>query len=109
MTDEKAESIAERTKRPLYTISCSELSGDSDEVESELKVALDRANRWNDVALIDEADVFMQQRDLSDVTRNGLVSGKFMPEKHHRNCSLVLFSAITDVRVFRRHFIPHNE
>lgn len=69
------ESIAEHTRRPLYTISCGDLGLSASLAEQQLKGALSRATRWNAVILIDEADVFMQQRSLSDLQRNELVSG----------------------------------
>lgn len=35
---------------------------------------LDLAGTWNAIVLIDEADVFLEQRNVSDLERNGLVS-----------------------------------
>lgn len=46
-------------------------------VEVELSKLLNLATRWNAVVLLDEADVFMQQRTLDNLERNGLVSGQF--------------------------------
>jgi hypothetical protein len=69
------ESIAEHTRRPLYSISCGDLGVDRPTVEQNLRAALSRATKWNAVTLIDEADVFMQERSLNDLERNELVSG----------------------------------
>ena len=72
-----AESIADYTKRPLYTVSSGELGTDPAEVEEKLTHVLDLATTWKAVVLLDEADVFLQQRSGSDVKRNALVSSRF--------------------------------
>lgn len=51
---------------------------DEKEVERELTRWLDLATGWGAVVLIDEADVFLEQRQTRDVLRNGLVSGKLL-------------------------------
>jgi hypothetical protein len=45
-------------------------------VELNLTGAFKRAKSWGAVLLIDEADIFMQERDSRDLERNGLVAGK---------------------------------
>ncbi|KAF1913314.1 P-loop containing nucleoside triphosphate hydrolase protein [Ampelomyces quisqualis] len=69
-----AESIAEQTKRPLYTLSCNDLGKAGRNVENELSAALALATKWNAIVLLDEADVFMAERSLNDLARNELVS-----------------------------------
>jgi SpoVK/Ycf46/Vps4 family AAA+-type ATPase len=71
-----AESIADHTKRPLYMISSGELGTHPIDVEEKLTYVLDIATTWKAVVLLDEADVFLQQRSGSDVNRNALVSSK---------------------------------
>lgn len=71
-----AESIADHTKRPLYTVSSGELGTHPADVEDKLTHVLDIATTWKAVVLLDEADVFLQQRSGSDVNRNALVSSK---------------------------------
>jgi len=70
------ESLAEYTQRPLYTVSCSDLSYYGQTLETQLSSALALATKWNAIVLIDEADVFMAERNLNDLARNELVSGK---------------------------------
>jgi hypothetical protein len=70
------ESVADITKRPLYTISCGELGISPAMVEENLQAALDLATSWNAIVLIDEADVFLEQRSTNDLERNSLVSSK---------------------------------
>ncbi|KAK7413634.1 hypothetical protein QQX98_007497 [Neonectria punicea] len=69
-----AESIADYTRRPLLQISSGELMGDASAVENKLAGMLARAQRWKALVLIDEADVFMQERKIDDLERNSLVS-----------------------------------
>ncbi|TVY34457.1 26S proteasome regulatory subunit-like protein [Lachnellula subtilissima] len=68
------ESVAEQTRRPLYTISSGELGTNPAIVEKNLKTALDLATTWNAIVLLDEADVFLEQRTMNDLERNSLVS-----------------------------------
>jgi hypothetical protein len=70
------ESVADTTKRPLYQISCGELGVGSTQVELNLSTALRLATSWNAIVLIDEADVFLEQRSPHDLERNSLVSSK---------------------------------
>jgi AAA+ superfamily predicted ATPase len=69
-----AESVAEAMKAPLYTMSAGELGTHSDRVERRLSDVLEMATMWNAILLIDEADVFMEQRSPQDLKRNELVS-----------------------------------
>ncbi|KAH8790277.1 P-loop containing nucleoside triphosphate hydrolase protein [Hyaloscypha finlandica] len=73
-----AESVADQTRQPLYTISCGELGTEPSAVERKLKAALDLATTWNAIALIDEADIFLEARSMHDLERNSLVSTVFL-------------------------------
>ncbi|RYP89697.1 hypothetical protein DL770_004185 [Monosporascus sp. CRB-9-2] len=48
-------------------------------VEDNLREHTHRAHRWGCVLLLDEADVFLTRRDWRDMSRNALVSGKYIP------------------------------
>lgn len=78
MLTDAIESVAEYTKRPLYTLSCNDLGTSGRNVENELSAALALATKWNAIVLIDEADVFMAERSLNDLARNELVSSKLI-------------------------------
>ncbi|KAJ7217486.1 P-loop containing nucleoside triphosphate hydrolase protein [Mycena haematopus] len=69
-----AECIAEYTRRPLYVVSSGDLGTSASHLEQELTRILDLAHTWRAVLLIDEADVFLEKRTLTDVHRNALVS-----------------------------------
>ena len=69
-----AEAVAEITKRPLYSVSAGDLGVHPETVDTKLSEALELSSKWNAVLLLDEADVFLQQRTAKDVNRNALVS-----------------------------------
>ncbi|KAJ7458501.1 P-loop containing nucleoside triphosphate hydrolase protein [Mycena latifolia] len=69
-----AECIAEYSHRPLYVVSSGDLGTSASRLEQELTRILDLAHTWKAVLLIDEADVFLEKRTLTDVNRNALVS-----------------------------------
>lgn len=69
-----AEGIAELVRRPLYSVSVGELGTSTSRLEENLKTILDVAHAWGAVLLLDEADVFLEARDIHDINRNALVS-----------------------------------
>ena len=68
-----AEAIAEVLERPLYSISVGELGTSPEQLESTLREILDVATIWNAVLLLDEADIFLEERDEKDIVRNAMV------------------------------------
>ncbi|KAK3688629.1 hypothetical protein B0T22DRAFT_375886 [Podospora appendiculata] len=69
-----AEGISELLKCPLYMVSAGELGTDSRYLESELQKILDICHAWGAILLLDEADVFLEKRNMHDIHRNALVS-----------------------------------
>lgn len=69
-----AEGIAEYLKCPLYAVSAGELGTDSRQLEQELQKIMDIAHSWGAILLLDEADVFLEKREVHDIHRNALVS-----------------------------------
>ncbi|KAL3442972.1 hypothetical protein BJX65DRAFT_312274 [Aspergillus insuetus] len=69
-----AEAIAEVAHRPLYMISSGELGETSSSVERNLGFALKLAQSWQAVLLLDEADVFLSERDNVNLARNAITS-----------------------------------
>lgn len=67
-----AEVYCETTQSPLYSVQCSQLGTDEEEVEAELKRVLRRAMRWKAILLIDEADVYVRHRG-EDIQQNAIV------------------------------------
>jgi ATP-dependent Lon protease len=58
-----AETIAAYTRRPLYSITCGDIGTEASIVEQRLLEHTRRADKWGCVLLLDEADVFLVQRD----------------------------------------------
>lgn len=69
-----AEGISELLKCPLYMVSAGELGTDSRILEGELQRILDICHAWGAILLLDEADVFLEKRNMHDIHRNALVS-----------------------------------
>ncbi|CAM6102837.1 unnamed protein product [Calypogeia fissa] len=73
-----AESIAETMRRPLWSLSVSELGTTPKELEQTLFKVLDIAAAWKAVILLDEADVYLEKRvSGADLTRNAM-TGVFL-------------------------------
>lgn len=72
-----AECIADLYERPLYLVTSGDIGTDLHGVESRLHEIFDYAVKWNAVLLLDEADVFLAERNLENLSRNALVSGEF--------------------------------
>jgi hypothetical protein len=66
--------ITSPQKVPLYQMSAGDLGLDPRHVESKLQGILDMCTRWNAILLLDEADVFLEERSLHELERNKLVS-----------------------------------
>ncbi|CAG9947477.1 unnamed protein product [Clonostachys rosea f. rosea IK726] len=69
-----SESVAEAMHKPLYSLSAGELGLTAESVERNLNRVLELSQRWKAVLLIDECDVFLENRTQSDLHRNQLVS-----------------------------------
>ncbi|KAI7291256.1 hypothetical protein KC343_g316 [Hortaea werneckii] len=68
------EGISEWLRRPLISLSVADIGTTETRVEQELMKWFDLAEAWNAVLLVDEADIFLEQRKNRDLSRNGLVS-----------------------------------
>ena len=55
-------------------VTCGNLGTEPDQLERKIKEVFSIAVDWNAVLLLDEADVFLQERDIHDLKRNALVS-----------------------------------
>ncbi|KAL8376073.1 hypothetical protein RB595_007270 [Gaeumannomyces hyphopodioides] len=69
-----AESVAEIAKKPLYRVTCGDIGVDPTKVEKYLETVLYLGKVWDCVLLLDEADVFLEERTMADLQRNSLVS-----------------------------------
>ncbi|MBB4198422.1 AAA family ATPase [Rhodoblastus sphagnicola] len=83
-----AEVYSEIVKRPLYRVHSGQLGLNVAAMETALKEALLRAQRWGAVMLIDEADVYIKRRQ-DDMTMNAVV-GVFLRVLEYFNGLLFL-------------------
>lgn len=90
-----AEVFAEYKGRPLYVIPCAQLGMDAATVEHNLSVVIERANRWNAVLLLDEADVYIRKRE-TDMGQNAIV-GAFLRVLEYATCILFMTTNRGDV------------
>ena len=82
------EVFAEYKQRALYSVQCSQLGVDLAEIEQNLAIILQRANRWNAVLLLDEADVYISKRG-TDLQHNAIV-GVFLRVLEYAECILFM-------------------
>ncbi|CRK09956.1 hypothetical protein BN1723_009104 [Verticillium longisporum] len=68
------ESVAEIAEKPLYRVTCGDIGTDAKEVEDYLQTVLHLGKIWDCVLLLDEADVFLEERTMADLQRNSLVT-----------------------------------
>ncbi|KAI7769396.1 hypothetical protein LZL87_012837 [Fusarium oxysporum] len=67
-----AEAVAELLHRPLYYVTMGELGVTPDDLESRLSDIMNLCAEWNALAVLDEADVFLETRSTSDLVRNAM-------------------------------------
>ncbi|KAF5358657.1 hypothetical protein D9758_007723 [Tetrapyrgos nigripes] len=97
-----AEAVAELLRRPLYIAGSTELTTDPTQLESKLSHILNLAMAWDAVVLVDEADVFLEQRSLHELERNSLVSAVLRLLEYHRG---VLFLTTNRIKAFDHAFM----
>lgn len=59
---------------PLYMMAAGDLGLDPSSVESKLRGIMTMCSRWGAILLLDEADIFLEERSLHELERNKLVS-----------------------------------
>jgi SpoVK/Ycf46/Vps4 family AAA+-type ATPase len=92
-----AEAIAELLHHPLYSVSVGELGTSTDVLEERLREILEVASTWNAVVLLDEADIFLEKRNESDISRNAMVGIFLRLLEYHQG---VLFLTTNRVKSF---------
>ncbi|KAL8796093.1 MAG: hypothetical protein Q9195_001425 [Heterodermia aff. obscurata] len=69
-----AECVADSFEKPLYQVTCGDIGTSPAFLENRLEEIFDYAVTWGAILLLDEADVFLQERDYLNLERNALVS-----------------------------------
>ena len=68
------ECVADSFEKPLYQVTCGDVGTDPERLEERLEEIFDYAVTWGAILLLDEADIFLQDRDYTNLQRNALVS-----------------------------------
>jgi hypothetical protein len=61
-------------RKPLYVVGAGDLGTDPSTLDKALNKIFSLAPVWDAVVLIDEADVFLEERSAADVRRNAMVA-----------------------------------
>ena len=69
-----AEAISEFQRKPLYRVSAGDLDSIGFKMETRLNEIMDLATRWKAIVLLDEADVFVEKREIHSFHHNSMVS-----------------------------------
>ena len=77
-----AEVFAEATERPLLSVQAAQLGTSPDDIELKLQQVLRRGSRWNAVVLLDEADVYINERG-GDIKQNAVVAAFLRVLENH--------------------------
>jgi len=72
--DRVPECVAEEIKKPLISLTCADIGTSPEKVEEMLTNWFKCASNWGAVLLLDEADVFLERRSVTDLNRNNLVA-----------------------------------
>lgn len=105
-----AEAVAEVAKRPLMVVSSGEIGSNVGTVEKRLRVEIELAEAWNAVLLLDEADVFMAERDDNHIERNAITSVFLRELEYYRGIILLTtnrLKSIDSAFQSRIHFFFH--
>ncbi|KAF4453640.1 P-loop containing nucleoside triphosphate hydrolase [Fusarium albosuccineum] len=97
-----AESVADYCRKPLLRLDAGTLGTSASSVERGLQDAFDLAEKWHALLLLDEADVYLEQRKSKNLVHNGIVSVFLrMLEYYHG----ILFLTTNRITSFDRAFM----
>ncbi|EMD36673.1 hypothetical protein CERSUDRAFT_114625 [Gelatoporia subvermispora B] len=96
-----AEAMSECLRKPLYVVGAADLGTTADSLDARLTTIFRMTAVWNSVVLIDEADVFLEERSLYDIHRNAMVAVFLRQLEHFRG---ILFLTTNRVKVFDEAF-----
>ncbi|KAI3604465.1 p-loop containing nucleoside triphosphate hydrolase protein [Moniliophthora roreri] len=97
-----AEATSEHVRRPLYLVGAGDLGTDSGTLDATLERVFEVATTWKAIVLIDEADVFLEQRSLHDLHRNAMVAVFLRHVEYYRG---ILFLTTNRVKAFDEAFL----
>lgn len=68
-----AEATCEFLGKPLYNINVGDLGTDPEHMEEIINSVLTYSKRWNAIVVIDEVDIFLEERETNMIARNAMV------------------------------------
>lgn len=98
----RSQCIADHVQRPLLSISCADIGVDPSQVEQNLRHWLDLGRRWDAIVLLDEADIYMEYRQIHDLQRNSLVASFLQAIEYYDG---VLFLTTNRIGTFDEAFL----
>ncbi|KAI1408085.1 hypothetical protein F5Y13DRAFT_205079 [Hypoxylon sp. FL1857] len=98
----RTECISELIGRPLLSLTCADFGTDEEAMEKRLSQWFKLAEAWGAVMLLDEADVWLERRIISDLKRNTLVAVFLRCLEYYRG---ILFLTSNRVGTFDDAFI----
>ncbi|KAI0634500.1 P-loop containing nucleoside triphosphate hydrolase protein [Trametes polyzona] len=96
-----AEAMSEYVRKPLYVVGAADLGTQAEALDQNLTSILKVSAIWGAVVLIDEADVFLEERTLAHLERNAMVAVFLRQLEYFRG---ILFLTTNRVRVFDEAF-----
>ncbi|GKU10593.1 unnamed protein product, partial [Fusarium langsethiae] len=106
------ECIAEYTERPLLSLTCGDIGTNEVKMEAQLSKWFQLAEKWGAVMLIDEADVYLERRQVTDLKRNSLVAVFLRCIEYYRGILFLTTNRVgqfDDAFISRIHVIIHYE
>ncbi|KAI0697369.1 P-loop containing nucleoside triphosphate hydrolase protein [Cytidiella melzeri] len=94
-------SLTAEAMKPLYVIGAGDLGTTASKIDASLNSVLKISATWGAVVLIDEADVFLEERALHHIERNAMVAVFLRHLEYFRG---ILFLTTNRVRVFDEAF-----
>ncbi len=91
-----AEVYSEIKKKPLYSVHSGQLGISGTEVEKQLKISFERAERWGAVLLIDESDVYIKSR-TDDTNHNAIVASFLRTMEYYNGLMFMTTNRSNDI------------
>ncbi|KAE9402944.1 P-loop containing nucleoside triphosphate hydrolase protein [Gymnopus androsaceus JB14] len=97
-----AEATSEHVRQPLYLIGAGDLGTTAANVDLALERIFEVATAWKSIILIDESDIFLEQRSMHDLERNAMVAVFLRHVEYYRG---ILFLTTNRVKAFDEAFL----
>jgi len=92
-----AEATSEYLEKPLYSISVGDLGTNPEVMEDIMNEILDYIKRWNAIILIDEVDVFLEERETNMIVRNAMVGVFLKLLEYHDGIMFLTTNRLTNI------------